>query len=217
MRTLLVEDDHHIGSAIKQALEDATFTVNWVQDGHSALSSLAVEEYALILLDLGLPGKDGLLVLQELRQTHNIPAIIITARDAVEDRIKGLDMGADDYLVKPFSLDELHARIRAVVRRNNGIANPLISNSDMALNPATKEINRDGVTTLLSAKEFALMQTLMLRPGNIFSRENLEESLYGWNEEVASNAIEFIIHGLRKKLGKDAIKNVRGLGWMVQK
>lgn len=217
MRTLLVEDDHHIGSAVKQALEDAAFTVNWVQDGHSAISSLAIEEYTLVLLDLGLPGKDGLVVLKELRQTQTTPVIITTARDAIEDRIKGLDMGADDYLVKPFSIDELHARIRAVVRRNNGVANPLISNSEMDLNPATKEISRDGETILLSAKEFALMQTLMLRPGNIFSRENLEESLYGWNEEVASNAIEFIIHGLRKKLGKNAIKNVRGLGWMVQK
>jgi len=217
MRTLLVEDDHHIGNAIKQALEDAAFTVNWVQDGNSATSSLAIEEYTLVLLDLGLPGKDGLTVLQELRQSQNIPVIIITARDAIEERIKGLDLGADDYLVKPFAIDELHARIRAVVRRNNGVANPLISNSTMELNPATKEITANGATILLSAKEFALMQTLMLRPGNIFSRENLEESLYGWNEEVASNAIEFIIHGLRKKLGKDAIKNVRGLGWMVKK
>lgn len=217
MRTLLVEDDHPIGSAVKQALEDAAFTVNWVQDGNSAISSLAIEEYALVLLDLGLPGKDGLTVLQELRQTKTTPVIITTARDAIEDRIKGLDMGADDYLIKPFSIEELHARIRAVVRRNNGVANPLISNSTMELNPATKAMIKDGQTTPLSAKEFALMQTLMLRPGNIFSRENLEESLYGWNEEVASNAIEFIIHGLRKKLGKDAIKNVRGLGWMVQK
>lgn len=217
MRTLLVEDDEHIGNAVKQALEDAAFTVNWVQDGKSATSSLAIEDYTLVLLDLGLPGKDGLNVLQELRQSQHIPVIIITARDSIEDRIKGLDMGADDYLVKPFAMDELHARIRAVVRRNHGVSNPLISNSEMELNPATKEINRAGNITNLSAKEFALMQTLLLRPGHIFSRENLEESLYGWNEEVASNAIEFIIHGLRKKLGKDAIKNVRGLGWMVNK
>lgn len=217
MRTLLVEDDELIGNAIKQALNDASFAVNWVQDGITAISSLNTEEYSLVLLDLGLPGKNGLEVLQDLRRSQNTPVIIITARDAVEDRIRGLDLGADDYLVKPFSIDELHARIRAVVRRNNGIANPILSNSILDLNPATSEVTRDGETFTLSSREHALLQALMLRPGNIFSRENLEESIYGWNEEVASNAIEFLIHALRKKLGKDAIKNVRGMGWMVSK
>ena len=217
MRTLLVEDDELIGNAIKQALNDASFAVNWVQDGITALSSLNTEDYSLVLLDLGLPGKNGLEVLQELRRSKNTPVIIITARDAVEDRIQGLDLGADDYLVKPFSIDELHARIRAVVRRNNGVANPILSNSLFELNPATGEASRYGEVFQLSAREFALLQTLMLRPGNIFSRENLEENIYGWNEEVASNAIEFIIHTLRKKLGKDAIKNIRGMGWMVNK
>ena len=217
MRTLLVEDDELIGNAIKQALNDASFAVNWVQDGITALSSLNTEEYSLVLLDLGLPGRNGLEVLQELRRSKNVPVIIITARDAVEDRIQGLDLGADDYLTKPFSIDELHARIRAVVRRNNGVANPILSNSFLELNPATCEVTRDEEIFPLSAREFGLLQTLMLRPGNIFSRENLEENIYGWNEEVASNAIEFIIHALRKKLGKDAIKNVRGMGWMVSK
>ncbi len=217
MRILLVEDDELIGKAIKQALNDATFAVDWVQDGITALSSLTTEDYSLVLLDLGLPGKNGLDVLRELRKTKNLPVIIITARDAVEDRIKGLDLGADDYLVKPFSIDELHARMRAVVRRNHGVANPIISNSVLDLDPATREVSRDGVSYTLSAREYALLQTLMLRPGTIFSRDNLEESIYGWNEEVASNAIEFIIHALRKKLGKDAIKNVRGMGWMVSK
>ena len=217
MRTLLVEDDELIGNAIKQALSDASFAVNWVQDGNTALSSLKTEDYSLVLLDLGLPGKNGLEVLQELRRSMNIPVIIITARDAIEDRIKGLDMGADDYLVKPFSIDELHARIRAVVRRNNGIANPILSNSVLELNPATVEVTRDEEIFPLSAREYALLHTLMLRPGVIFSKESLEEHIYGWNEEVASNAIEFIIHALRKKLGKDAIKNIRGMGWMVSK
>ncbi len=221
MRVLLVEDDELIGNAVKQALNDAGSAVNWVQDGISALASINTEEYALVLLDLGLPKKDGLQVLQELRQNQSqqssLPVIVITARDSIEDRIKGLDLGADDYLVKPFSIDELHARIRAVVRRNNGVANPIISNSIMQLNPATGDVIRDEQSFSLSAKEFALLQALMLRPGNIFSRDSLEESIYGWNEEVASNAIEFIIHALRKKLGKDSIKNVRGMGWMVIK
>ena len=217
MRTLLVEDDDLIGNAIKQALSDASFAVNWVQDGITAMTSLKTEDYSLVLLDLGLPGKDGLEVLQEIRRNKDIPVIIITARDSVEDRIKGLDLGADDYLVKPFSIDELHARIRAVVRRNNGVANPILSNSILELNPATGEASRGGEVHSLSSREFALLQALMLRPGNIFSRESLEENIYGWNEEVASNAIEFIIHALRKKLGKDAIKNIRGMDWMVSK
>ncbi|GAA0402133.1 response regulator transcription factor [Cocleimonas flava] len=217
MRILLVEDDESIGNAIKQALNDASYAVNWVKDGITALSSLNTEEYSLVLLDLGLPGKNGLEVLHELRKTKSLPVIVITARDAVEDRIQGLDLGADDYLVKPFSIDELHARMRAVVRRNHGVATPILSNSLLELDPATREVSRDGESFPLSAREYALLQTLMLRPGTIFSRDNLEESIYGWNEEVASNAIEFIIHALRKKLGKDAIKNIRGMGWMVSK
>ena len=218
MRILLVEDDELIANAVKQALNNGSSAVDWAQDGEIALSSLKLEEYSLVLLDLGLPKKSGLEVLQEIRNSKkNVPVIIITARDSIEDRIIGLDKGADDYLVKPFSIDELNARIRAVVRRNNGIANPLISNSYLELNPSTSEVTRDNQVFILSAREFALIQTLMLRPGTIFSRNKLEETLYGWNEEVASNAIEFIIHGLRKKLGKDVIKNIRGVGWMVDK
>lgn len=218
MRVLLVEDDELIGKAVKQALKGETYAVDWVQDGETALSSLNMEDYALLLLDLGLPRKDGLEVLKEIRQSKkNMPVIILTARDSIEDRIKGLDYGADDYLVKPFSIDELHARIRAVVRRNNSIASPILQNSIIELNPSTCEASRDEKVHILSAKEYALLHTLMLRPGNIFSRNQLEESIYGWNEEVASNAIEFIIHAIRKKLGKDSIKNVRGMGWMVIK
>ncbi len=218
MRILLVEDDELIGKAVKQALNDTSNAVDWVQDGVTASSSIELENYSLVLLDLGLPRKDGLDVLKDIRSARkDMPVIILTARDSVEDRIKGLDLGADDYLVKPFSIDELHARMRAVVRRNNGIANPVLSNSIMELDPSTRKVIRDNQTYTLSAKEYALLHVLMLRPGNIFSRDQLEESLYGWNEEVASNAVEFLIHALRKKLGKDAIKNIRGMGWMVSK
>lgn len=218
MRILLVEDDALIGAAIEQALHDRAQAVDWVQDGTTALSVAAAENYSLILLDLGLPGKDGLTVLRELRQKKNsIPVIVITARDAVDDRIKGLDEGADDYLVKPFSISELQARMRAVIRRNQGTADPILSNGILSLNPATCEVTRGNGTFALSAREYALLHALLQRPGRLRSRADLEESIYGWNEEVASNAVEFIIHGLRKKLGKDAIKNVRGLGWMVNK
>ncbi|GJL77736.1 MAG: DNA-binding response regulator [Nitrospinaceae bacterium] len=218
MRILLVEDDPLIGNAVKQALKDAAFAVDWVQDGATALSSTQTQNYGLVLLDLGLPRKDGMDVLRELRQKKNaVPTIIITARDSVKDRIMGLDYGADDYLVKPFSIEELLARMRAVVRRNHGLADPLLSNGDISLNPATREATRDKQSHVLSAREYALLDALLLRPGAILARDVLEERIYGWNEEVASNAVEFIIHGLRKKLGKDVIKNVRGLGWMVSK
>lgn len=218
MRVLLVEDDQLIGKAVKQALNDASYAVDWVEDGLTASSSITMEEYSLVLLDLGLPQKNGLDVLKDIRKNKkSMPVIIITARDSIEDRITGLDLGADDYLVKPFSIDELHARIRAVVRRNHGVSNPVLSSSFLTLDPSTREANRDNQSYTLSAKEYALLHTLMLRPGTIFSRSQLEESIYGWNEEVASNAVEFIIHALRKKLGKDAIKNVRGMGWMVSK
>ncbi|MCF6190472.1 MAG: response regulator [Cocleimonas sp.] len=218
MRILLVEDDDLIGSAVKQALKDDSQAVDWVRDGVTALSSIELESYDLVLLDLGLPHKDGLEVLQTLRQgKKTMPVIIITARDTIDDRIKGLDTGADDYLVKPFSIDELHARIRAVVRRNQGSADPILTSALLKLDPSTKRVERDDDSYELSSKEYALLQALMVRPGAIFSRGQLEESLYGWNEEVASNAIEFLIHALRKKVGKDGIKNVRGMGWMVVK
>lgn len=218
MRVLLVEDDELIGKAVKKALNNSSSMVDWVQDGDMALSTLRLEEYSLVLLDIGLPKISGLEVLQEIRNSKkNVPVIIITARDSIEDKIIGLDTGADDYLVKPFSIDELHARIRAVVRRNNGIANPVISNSYLDLDPSTWEVTKDDVVVTLSTREFALLHSLMLRPGTIFSRNKLEEIIYGIEEEVASNAIEFIIHGLRKKLGKDVIKNIRGAGWMVNK
>lgn len=218
MRILLIEDDELIGNAIQQALHDAAYAVDWMKNGHTALSTIQTQDYGVLLLDLGLPDKDGIQVLQAIRNTKNtIPIIIITARDAVEDRIKGLDCGADDYLVKPFLISELQARIRAVVRRNQGAADPILSNELLELNPVTHEVKVADETYLLSAREYALLYALMLRPGSILSRDELEDRLYGWNEEVASNAIEFIIHGLRKKIGREMIKNVRGLGWMVSK
>lgn len=218
MRVLLVEDDRLIGKAVEQALRDAAYAVDWVQDGASAVAAAGSEEYSLILLDLGLPRIDGVGVMQELRRKkHWVPIVIVTARDAIEDRISGLDHGADDYLVKPFSMNELQARIRAVIRRNHGVADASLHSSLLTLNPATHEVTRGSEVEILSAREYALLHALMLRPGKILSRDELEEQIYGWNEEVVSNAIEFIIHGLRKKIGKDAVKNVRGLGWMVSK
>ena len=218
MRILLVEDDNLIGGAIERALRDAAHAIDWVRDGAGALAVAANEDYALVLLDLGLPKKDGIEVLRELRRNKlGVPIIIITARDAVEERIRGLDDGADDYLVKPFSIGELEARIRALLRRKHGMVDAVLRSRSLSLNTATREAMRDSKTLVLSAREYALLQALMLRPGSILSRDELEEQIYGWNEEVASNAVEFLIHGLRKKLGKDAIKNVRGLGWMVNR
>jgi len=218
LRILLAEDDRLIGKAIQQALKDAAYALDWVLDGEAVLSAVATQPYDLLLLDLGLPRKDGLTVLQQLRQgKHTLPIIIITARDALEDRIKGLDLGADDYLVKPFAVNELLARIRAVSRRQQGTGSPLLSNGILELDPATHTVTRDETTCTLSAREHALLEALLVRPGAILSRTELEDRIYGWNEEVESNAVEFIIHSLRKKLGSDAIKNVRGVGWMVAK
>jgi len=218
MRLLLIEDDPLIGAAIEQAMQDAAYAVDWVRDGQRAISAATVQEYSLLLLDLGLPKRDGFTVLNTLRQQKlSCPVIMITARDAVEDRIHGLDLGADDYLVKPFSIAELAARIRAVLRRHYGNTQSVLDNAVLSLDTIGCQVTRDGETYPLSAREYALLRTLMLQPGRVFSRTELEEQLYGWNEEIASNAIEFIIHGLRKKLGKDAIKNIRGLGWMVSK
>jgi two-component system OmpR family response regulator len=218
VRILLAEDDRLIGTAVQQALKDAAYALDWVQDGESALSALGTQTYDLMLLDLGLPRKDGLAVLRHLRQQQRtLPVIIITASDSLEDRVQGLDLGADDYLVKPFAINELLARIRAVSRRHQGTGSPLLGNGILELDPATHTVQRDEMSFILSAREFALLQALLTRPGAILSRSELEDRIYGWNEEVESNAVEFIIHSLRKKLGSDAIKNVRGVGWMVPK
>ncbi|WP_407276272.1 response regulator [Halothiobacillus sp. DCM-1] len=216
MRILLVEDDRPLGAAVQQALRDAAYAVDWVQDGATAVLAATTEPYDLLLLDLGLPRQDGLSVLQTIRrQKTPTPVIILTARDGVADRIAGLDAGADDYLIKPFMLDELFARIRAVVRRHHGHAQPLIETADLILDPAARTLSRAGQVHPLTAREFALIHALMQRAGHVLSREALETHIYGWDEEVSSNSVEVLIHGLRRKLGKEAIKNVRGLGWMV--
>ena len=207
-----------IANAMEYALRSANYAVDWVKDGPSALSTAQTQYYDAILLDLGLPTYDGLDVLREMRSAGNAtPVLIVTARDAVESRITGLDLGADDYLLKPFDMAELLARIRAVIRRKNGHASSTLDNGTLSLNLTTREIVADGKAIRLSAREFSLIEALLIRPGAILSRQELEDRIYGWQHEVESNAIEFLIHGLRKKLGIGAIKNVRGLGWMVNK
>jgi two-component system, OmpR family, response regulator len=218
MRVLLVEDDRMIGAAVAQALKDAAYAVDWVTDGDAAMGAAEAETYDLVLLDLGLPSPDGLLVLQRLRSDRQqLPVIIVTARDGIDDRISGLDLGADDFLIKPFEVRELLARMRAILRRQGSGASPILSNGVVNLNPATHEASVDKEIRRLTAREFALLQALMARPGVILSREDLERHIYGWNEEVESNAVEFLIHAIRKKLGAQTIRNVRGVGWMVDR
>lgn len=219
MRVLLVEDDPMIAEAVEGALRDASYATDWVKNGQTALTTLGCQQYDLLLLDLGLPGKDGLQLLARIRAENNpIPVVIITARDGLEDRLRGLDGGADDYVVKPFEIAELLARMRAVLRRRAGQATPLLGNGVVSLDPVTREAAVNGAEPLqLSNREFSLLRALLLRPGAILSRSELEERIYGWGEEVESNAVEFLIHALRRKLGSEIIKNVRGVGWMVSK
>ncbi|KAA0891399.1 response regulator [Oryzomonas japonica] len=218
MRVLLVEDDRMIGEATMQALKDAAYAVDWVRDGDQALDAVETGEYDVMLLDLGLPKEDGLVVLERMRSRGDATAVlIVTARDGLDDRIRGLDLGADDYLVKPFAAGELLARMRAVARRKGGQVAVLLTNGALCLDPVTKEAGFGERRCRLSAREFALLQALLVRPGAILSRQDLETRIYGWNEEVESNAVEFLIHSVRKKLGSEAIRNVRGLGWMVDR
>lgn len=218
MRVLLVEDDHMIGEATVQALKDAAYAVDWVRDGVSAFDAVETGEYELVILDLGLPRQDGLTVLERMRSRgDSTPVLIVTARDGVDDRIRGLDRGADDYLVKPFAAGELLARMRAVTRRKSGQASPVMTNGSLLLDPVTKEAVCGERRCRLSAREFSLLQALLIRPGAILSRDELETRIYGWNEEVESNAVEFLIHAVRKKLGGEVIRNIRGVGWMVDK
>ncbi|RTL28297.1 MAG: response regulator transcription factor [Burkholderiales bacterium] len=219
MRVLLVEDDPMIGEAVHAALKDASYAADWVRNGLTALGTLKSQHYDLVLLDLGLPGKDGLDVLRSVRATDNpVPLLIITARDGLDDRLQGLDGGADDYVLKPFQMAELLARMRAVLRRKSGNAAPVQGNGVVSLDPTTRQAQvRDATPIQLSGREFALLQALLIRPGAILSRSELEDRIYGWGEEVESNAVEYLIHAIRRKLGADVIKNVRGVGWMVSK
>jgi len=218
MRVLLVEDDRMIGAALEQALKDAAYAVDWATDAVMAASALDIDSYDLALLDLGLPRGDGIEVLRRLReQGQTMPVLIISARDALDERIRGLDLGADDYLVKPFEVPELLARMRAALRRRSGSGVPLMGNGRIEIDPATHEARFDGEACRLTAREFALLQALLARSGAILSRSELEQRIYGWGEEIESNMVEVLIHAIRKKLGAAVIKNVRGIGWMVDR
>ena len=216
MRVLLAEDDAMIGAAVQDRLRGQGLAVDWVRDGRAAETALTGDVYDLLLLDLGLPGREGLAVLRGLRgRGSTLPVVIITARDAVDDRVAGLDAGADDYVVKPFDLKELEARLRAVLRRRAGRASSVIEHGRLTLDLSSHELRRDGVAVPVSPREFALLHALLERPGRILSRAQLEERLYGWGEEVGSNVVEVHIHSLRRKLGADLIRNVRGVGYRI--
>jgi DNA-binding response OmpR family regulator len=218
LRILLVEDDELLGSAVRTGLEQADYTVDWLRDGTQAAAALQQDEPDLLVLDLGLPGKDGLTVLSELRARNSLlPVLILTARDTIEDRIAGLDIGADDYLIKPFDLGELFARLRAISRRSGGRATPVIRYGDLVFDPAAHSVSIDGREVHLHAKAKAILEALLQRPGMPLSRERLEQILYGWGEGVESNAIEVHIHHLRKTLGKNKILTIRGVGYMIPK
>ncbi|MEH2565950.1 response regulator transcription factor [Bradyrhizobium sp. AZCC 2289] len=218
MRILLIEDDAMIGRSLTRGLENHGMSVDWVRsgaDGRMALKSEA-EEHALVLLDLGLPDMSGLEVLRHARATRKVlPILVITARDGLDDRIAGLDLGADDYIIKPFQLGELLARMRAVMRRFHGQAQSLVVSGDISLDLATHEAEYKDMKRILSAREFALLRVLMQRPGTIVSRAQIEQQIYGWGEEVESNAVDVLIHSIRKRFDKDIIRNVRGAGWMI--
>ena len=216
MRLLLVEDDTMIGETVLDVLRAERFAVDWVRDGEMADQALRSERYDLVLLDLGLPRRDGLDVLRALRaRKDTVPVLIVTARDALDQRVAGLDAGADDYVLKPYELDELLARIRALIRRSNGRADPVVRYQDLELNPVTHEATKGGQPLTLSAREWAVLEALMSRPGVVLSRAQLEEKLYSWKDDISSNAVEVYIHGLRKKLGPSIIQNVRGLGYLM--
>ena len=216
MRLLLVEDDTMIGEALLDLLRGENYAVDWVRDGEMADTALRAHRYDLVLLDLGLPRRDGLDVLRGLRaRRDSVPVLIATARDAIGDRVAGLDAGADDYVVKPYDTTELLARIRALIRRRAGHGEPVFSHMGVTLNPATKEATLDNQPVTLSAREWAVIEPLIARPGVLLSRAQLEEKLYSWKDDISSNAVEVYIHGLRKKLGAGLIQTVRGLGYMV--
>ena len=218
MRLLLVEDDAMIGETVLHLLRSEHYAVDWVRDGAMADQALRSAEYDLVLLDLGLPKRDGLDVLRALRNRRcSVPVLIATARDSVSDRIAGLDAGADDYVVKPYDTDELLARIRALLRRSAGRGEPTFEHKGISLNPATREATLNSQPVQLSAREWAVLEPLIARPGVVLTRVQLEEKLFSWKDDISSNAVEVYIHGVRKKLGNDLIQTVRGLGYLVPK
>lgn len=216
MRVLLAEDDVMIGEVFSEALTDEAYTVDWVKDGSQALLALKTESYDIILLDLGLPKVDGMEVLTTIRSAKiDTPVLILTARDGLDDRIRGLDGGADDYVIKPFELGEVLARMRVLIRRQQGKAENLLTVGNISLDTAKKRAFLDGSPLDLTAKEYMLLLSFMTHPDKVLSKADLESSLYGWGMEVESNAVEFLIYGLRKKIGQSTIKNMRGLGWYI--
>ena len=218
MRLLLVEDDTMIGEVLLDQLRANEFAVDWVKDGDIADTALRSQLYDLVLLDLGLPRRDGLSVLRALRARKvRTPVLIATARDSIQQRIEGLDAGADDYVLKPYDLDELLARIRALLRRAAGRAEPQYEHRGVMINPTTREVTVAGLPVVLSAREWAVLEPLIARPGMVLSRSQLEEKLYSWKDSISSNAVEVYVHGLRKKLGSEIVQNVRGVGYMVPK
>jgi len=218
MRLLLVEDDVMIGEAVLDLLRAEGYAVDWVKDGALADEVLQTQSYDLLLLDLGLPKCDGLTVLERLRaRKDRVPVLIATARDALSQRVQGLDKGADDYIIKPYEFDELLARIRALLRRAAGRAEPVYEHMGVSIDPVTREVLAHGQPVTLSAREWAVLALLLARPGMVLSRKQLEDKIYSWREDVSSNAVEVYIHGLRKKLGAELIQNVRGVGYMVPK
>jgi two-component system response regulator QseB len=218
LRVLLVEDDGMIAQGLQTALRQANYAVDWVADGKSADAALQDSVFDLVLLDLGLPQRDGLDVLRGMRRRGGTtPVIILTARDDVQQRIAGLDAGADDYIVKPFDLDEVMARMRSVLRRAAGRGDPVIEHGDLRVDPVTHTVERNGVPISLSAHEFSVLEALLQRPGSVLSRAQLEDRLYGWDDQIGSNAVEVYVHGLRRKLGSDVIRTLRGVGYFVPK
>jgi two-component system, OmpR family, response regulator QseB len=218
MRVLVVEDDRMIAKGLQTALKQDGYAVDGVGDGRSATEALRTSRFDLVLLDLGLPERDGLEVLRDLRRRGDAtPVIIVTARDDIQNRIAGLDAGADDYIIKPFDLDEVAARMRSVLRRAAGRGDPCIRHRGITLNPISHAVERDGEPVVVSAHEFSVLEALLQRPGAVLSRAQLEDRLYGWNDSIESNAVEVYIHGLRRKLGSDAIRTLRGVGYFIPK
>lgn len=216
MRLLLVEDDRALGQGIRVALGAEGYTLDWLQDGLSALHALRTESFDLLLLDLGLPRLDGLDLLQQLRAgQHDLPVLILTARDGTAERIAGLDAGADDYLIKPFDVEELKARVRALLRRSQGRAQPMLEHVGVSLDPATQQVRYQGDEIIVTPMEYQLLHQLMVRPGKVVTRERLSRALYGWQDRVESNTLEVLIHNLRKKLSTELIRTVRGVGYVL--
>ena len=218
MRLLLVEDDELLGDGLRIGLKQAGYTVEWLKDGATADQALQQEQFDLVVLDLGLPRQSGLEVLKNLRKSGNaVPVLILTARDSVDDRVQGLDCGGDDYLVKPFDLDELCARLRALQRRHSGRVEPRLQHGELIVDPASHKVSLAGNEVTLSSSEFTPLHYLLDNKGRVIPRDRLEEMLYGWEGEVESNALEVFIHHLRKKLGHDLIRTVRGVGYVIEK